>query len=149
MKSNLLLTFFSLLICFGLSAQSVGIIGDSTPGGWDEDTDMTQDAMNPDVWTISLTLFDGAAKFRQDDDWAVNWGSADFPAGVGAQDGDNIPVFAGDYMVTLNTATGEYSFDVVSDIGIIGDATPNGWDNDTNMYIDQIFYFADLGGRRS
>ena len=26
-------------------------------------------------------------KFRADDDWAVNWGSAEFPGGIGIQDG--------------------------------------------------------------
>jgi len=136
MNSRLLLTFFSILISFGLSAQSVGVIGSATPGGWDIDTDMTQDAMNPDMWTLDITLFDGEAKFRLDDDWAVNWGSADFPAGTGEQDGANIPVFAGDYTVTFNSATGEYNFAVASDIGIIGAATPGGWDFDTNMFID-------------
>lgn len=137
MKARILFSMFSLLLCFGLSAQSIGIIGSSTPGGWDMDTDMTQDAVNPDIWTISITLFDGAAKFRQDDAWDANWGGADFPVGVGEQDGPDIPVFAGDYFVTFNTSTGEYNFEVASDIGIIGSATANGWDSDTNMFIDQ------------
>jgi len=137
MKARILFTFFSMLICFGLSAQSIGIIGSATPGGWDADTDMIQDETNMDLWTIEITLFDGEAKFRQDDDWTVNWGSTDFPAGTGEQDGSNIPVFAGNYTITFNTATGEYHFAVESDIGIIGDATPGGWDEDTNMFIDQ------------
>ena len=136
MNARLLLTFFSIMISFGLSAQSVGLIGSATPGGWDTDTDMTQDAMNPDMWTLEVTLFDGEAKFRQDDDWAVNWGSGDFPSGTGEQDGSNIPVFAGDYTITFNSATGEYNFAVASDIGIIGSATPGGWDTDTNMFPD-------------
>ena len=137
MKIRLLLVALISFLSFAVYSQSIGIIGDSTPGGWDADTDMTQDAGNPDLYTIDITLIDGAAKFRQDDDWAINWGATDFPAGVGAQGGDNIPVYAGDYTVTFNIVTGDYLFSVASDIGIIGDATPGGWDADTDMYIDQ------------
>ena len=127
------------IFSFGANAQmSVGIIGSATPGGWDEDTDMTLVNEMDSIWSIDITLFDGAVKFRADDDWAINWGSADFPMGVGEQDGADIPVFAGDYTVTLNTKTGEYNFDVDSDIGIIGDATPGGWDADTDMFKDQM-----------
>ena len=53
---------------------SVGIIGPSTPGGWDADTDMVQDTANADLWSLTITLLDGEAKFRADDDWTVNWG---------------------------------------------------------------------------
>jgi len=137
MKRHLLFTLFLSLLSFSLSAQSIGIIGDATPGGWDADTDMTQDPDSTDIWTIQITLTDGEVKFRQDDDWLVNWGATDFPIGIGEQDGPNIGVFAGDYFITFNTATGEYYFDVDSDIGIIGDATPGGWDEDTDMFKDQ------------
>jgi hypothetical protein len=138
MKLKLLfLTVFMAVVSMGFSQiTTVGLIGDATPGGWDEDTDMIQDATNPDLWTLEITLTAGAVKFRAENDWAVNWGSADFPSGVGVQDGDNIPVFAGDYFVSFNSATGEYNFVVDSPIGIIGDATPGGWDNDTNMFAD-------------
>lgn len=140
MLRNLLFTMISLFVfSLGANAQmSVGIIGSSTPGGWDEDTDMTLINEMDSIWSIDITLFDGAVKFRADDDWTINWGSADFPAGVGEQDGADIPAFAGDYTVTLNTKTGEYNFDVDSDIGIIGDATPGGWDADTDMFKDQM-----------
>lgn len=146
---NLRLLLFAILSTFMLSlqAQSIGIIGSSTPGGWDADTDMTQDAGNTSLWSIDLTLIDGAAKFRENDDWAVNWGGADFPIGIGTQDGPDIPVFAGDYTVTLDTSSGEYNFQLHSDIGIIGDATPNGWDFDTDMYQmadDTNMYFITL-----
>jgi len=134
----LFLTFFMAVLSLGYSQiTTVGLIGDATPGGWDADTDMVQDATNPDIWTMTISLIDGGCKFRAEDDWAVNWGSADFPTGTGVQDGDNIPVWAGDYFITFNSATGEYDFDVDSPIGIIGDATPGGWDNDTDMYKSQ------------
>lgn len=109
---------------------NIGIIGDATPGGWDADTDMTRN--DDGTFSIIIGLIDGAAKFRADDDWAVNWGTTDFPSGTGTQDGDNIPVSAGIYEVTFNPETGDYSFTPLS-IGIIGSATPTGWDSDTDM----------------
>lgn len=109
---------------------SIGIIGSATPGGWDNDTNMKD---NEDgTYTLLIGLLDGEVKFRADDDWAVNWGAADFPTGVGTQDGPNIPVTFGLYLVTFNSVTGEYNFAPAS-VGIIGSATPGGWDNDTNM----------------
>ena len=137
---NLRLLLMSFL-CFGFfTAQSqittVGLIGSATPGGWDADTNMVQDAVDTSLWTLDIALTTGEVKFRANDDWAINWGSADFPMGIGEQGGDNIPVFAGDYSITFNSTTGEYNFAVTSPIGIIGSATPGGWDNDTNMYKD-------------
>lgn len=142
MFKKLLTAFTFLFVANFMIAQSIGIIGSATPNGWDSDTDMTQDMVNTDLWTINIDLITGEAKFRQDDDWAVNWGAADFPTGVGEQDGANIPVPGGNYDVTFNSATGEYSFTYTgttfASIGVIGDATPNGWDSDTNMIQDPI-----------
>ncbi|MEP6646153.1 MAG: T9SS type A sorting domain-containing protein, partial [Saprospiraceae bacterium] len=56
--------------------------------------------------------------------------------GIGTQGGPNIPVRAGMTHVTFNSATGAYYFSVASDIGIIGAASPYGWDADVNMYQD-------------
>ncbi len=143
MKIRLLLTALLGFFLFGIQAQitTVGLIGSATPGGWDTDTDMTQDPTDTAIWTINIDLTDGAAKFRANDDWTVNWGNIDFPSGIGEQDGSDIPVFAGNYDITFNSVTGEYNFLVNSPIGIIGDATPGGWDYDTNMYYDSAGFF--------
>lgn len=110
--------------------ESIGVIGSATPGGWDSDTDMT---LNEDgTYSLIIALEDGEVKFRADDDWEVSWGSGDFPTGIGAIPGSNIPVTAGVYNVTFNAETGAYSFTEAS-IGIIGSATPGGWDTDTDM----------------
>lgn len=134
MKSRLLLLLSFVMLTAVLTAQinSVGIIGNATPGGWDNETAMTQ--VNDSIWTIDITLVQGEAKFRANNNWDVNWGARDFPEGVGVQNGPNIPIFAGDYSVTFNSNSGAYFFDVDSDISIIGDATPGGWGNDTKMY---------------
>ncbi|MEM1320066.1 MAG: SusF/SusE family outer membrane protein [Bacteroidota bacterium] len=127
------LVLFAFATTFA-SAQitSVGLIGTATPiGDFDTDVDMTQDPNDADVWTLSVTLTTGEAKFRADDDWGVNWGETSFPTGTGVQDGDNIPVAGGPYDITFNSATGEYTFTSTAtqqfeNIGIIGTATPIG-----------------------
>lgn len=103
--------------------ETIGIIGSATPGGWDTDTPMSQDANDPNVWVDTLGLVDGAAKFRADGMWAVQWGSLDFPAGNGTGGADDIPITAGDYLITLNTETGDYNFrayELFENVGIIG-----------------------------
>jgi hypothetical protein len=130
---------FTLLFCvlallgYGQIA-SIGLIGSATEGNWDTDTPMVQDAMNPDQWMLHITLSEGEVKFRANGSWNINWGETAFPIGVGSPNGPNIPVPAGTYNITFNSATGIYFFDLISDIGIIGGATPFGWDREIFMY---------------
>jgi hypothetical protein len=127
--------------------QTVGIIGNATPGGWDNDTDMIPDPTDPSLWRLRVILTDGEAKFRADNDWPVNWGAGDFPAGVGLPDGANIPIPAGEYKITFNSTTGAYNFELLvifNTVGLIGTATPDGWNSDVNMNkdaLDESFWF--------
>lgn len=90
---------------------TIGLIGDSTPGGWDADTDMTQSSFDPHIWYLNdVELEFGVAKFRADDDWAVNWGSDTEFSGFGVQDGSDIPVSPGTYNIWFNDLTGGYMF---------------------------------------
>ena len=77
-----------------------GLIGSATPNGWDSDQDMTYDATN-DVWTITLDLVDGEIKFRANDDWGLNYGDTGGDKKL-EEGGDNIPVTAGNYTITLD-----------------------------------------------
>ena len=90
---------------------------------------------DPSIWKLRIILTDGEAKFRADNDWATNWGGGDFPSGTGTLNGPNIPVTKGLYRVDFNPTTGVYSFTAAT-IGIIGDATPTGWDSDTDLTAD-------------
>lgn len=95
----------------GTPFADVGIIGDSTPNGWGSDTDLIKNPANPYKWSKKLTLVNGEAKFRANNDWGTNWGDAPFPAGVGAQNGSNIKnVTSGTYQISFNSLTGEYTF---------------------------------------
>ena len=103
-------------------AQSIGMIGDFT--NWSTDEVMnTSDNVTFTLTGYTITVT-GGVKFRQDADWAVNWGDAAFPSGTGIQGGSNIPVPAGTYDITFDITTGDYSFTSVSTgydvIGFIG-----------------------------
>lgn len=84
------------------TANRWGLIGDATPGKWDDDTNMTWDAVNK-VFTATLDLTAGELKFRANDGWDVNYGGS---LGALTPGGDNIAISeAGNYTVTLNTMT--------------------------------------------
>jgi glycosidase len=120
--------------------QTVGVIGDATARGWDASTPMalanTGDAHQ---WVVTLKLKQGNVKFRANDTWDVNWGSKTFPSGSGVQNGAEIPIpSTGYYTVHFNDVTGSYFFQTLtpslySTVGLIGNATPLGWDASTPM----------------
>lgn len=118
---------------------SVGIVGPAQAGGWDADTNLTKDPNNPHLWTATLTLSDGEAKFRADDAWTNNWGGATAPSGFATKDGPNIPVKGATYFIRFNDATGEYSLmaqnnaTAFAKMGLIGPAQAGGWDVDTDL----------------
>lgn len=100
----------------GNTYATIGIIGTATPGGWDNDTDMTQSSFDPHIWYINnqfLTAGDGKLKFRANNAWDVNWGSGTSYSGVGTQGGSDIPIgitVAGSYNIWFNDITGEYIY---------------------------------------
>lgn len=88
----------------------------------------------PDVFVSYVTLVDGEIKFRLNNDWGTNYGGS---GGTLAQDGDNIPVTAGDYKITVDLASSTYSIEAYS-WGVIGSAF-NDWGNagpDGKFYYD-------------
>jgi hypothetical protein len=128
---------------FTSTCGKVGIIGEFV--GWADDHFMTRSESNPNEWSTTLGLTaaqDGNAdgkielKFRQNADWGVNWGAADFPTGVATGNGANIPVPVGTYRVTFNCSTGAYSFtSTCGEVGIIGEFV--GWSADAFMHRDE------------
>lgn len=89
-------------------SQSIGIVG--AFNGWGNDVVMaTQDS---ETFTAEAVVIgaDGGLKFRQDADWANNWGGDAFPSGVAVANGSDIMAVAGTYDVMFNLSTLEYSF---------------------------------------
>jgi hypothetical protein len=86
---------------------TVGIIGDSTPGGWDASTAMDKSSFDSHAWSLGVTaLNDGGLKFRANNNWDVGWGGNTAFSGGGT--GDNIPVEKSKYVVYFNDLDGSY-----------------------------------------
>ncbi|MEO9966908.1 MAG: SusE domain-containing protein [Reichenbachiella sp.] len=83
-----------------------GIIGDSTPDGWDGDTDMTYNGQRQ-VWEITTDLTAGEFKFRANDAWDLNLGDTGAD-GTLEGGGDNIAVAAGNYTIRLDVVNSTY-----------------------------------------
>lgn len=88
-----------------------GIIGDSTPGGWDADTDMSfVGGKGSYTWTITAELTAGEMKFRANDDWDINLGGT---AGSLVPGGDNLPIAdAGNYTINLHMDPSGYRAEI-------------------------------------
>ncbi|WP_375419183.1 alpha-amylase family glycosyl hydrolase [uncultured Hymenobacter sp.] len=142
LRVNLLLVFL-LLATLGRAQdiyQTVGLIGTTTPKGWDASTPLKlANAGDPHQWTLTLRLAPGEAKFRANDSWDVNWGGSDFPTGTAGRGGANLQVpTASYYTVSFNDVTGAYRFEalnpaVYAAIGLVGDATASGWGTSTAL----------------
>lgn len=116
-----------------LSFNSMGIIGDATPGGWDTDTEMNFDTQKQRFW-VDVTLSAGEFKFRADNDWTINFGGAD---GHLSQNGDNIKATAGNYRVyaTLNNSA-EITYELnAGDYGAGGGEEPDPGPETADWYI--------------
>ena len=116
-------------------AMNWGVIGDLN--GWSAQVPLTYDR-NVRVWKGGMHMPAGGWKFRANDDWAYNYGA---PAGSEnlVAGGDNIATAVeDDYAITLDLST-PLAYTYRADRwGLIGDATPGGWDNDTNMTWDAV-----------
>jgi hypothetical protein len=112
-----------------------GIVGDATPGGWDGQTPLAYEAdLNVLKGAFALTV--GEFKFRANDSWDYNYGSDEADGNLGF-DESNIPVeVEGDYAVTLDLSTPNVFKYEANRWGLIGGATPGGWDSDTFMTWD-------------
>ena len=114
-----------------------GIIGDATPAGWGLSTDMIYNA-EAGTYSISLALTTGEFKFRLDNSWTTNYGDNGNNLSLEGG-GSNIPVTAGNYTIVANFTTNTYTITPIVDAwGVIGDATPTGWDSDTLMDFNPV-----------
>jgi hypothetical protein len=112
-----------------------GVIGSATPKSWDDETPLTY---NPAArkWQGVVHFTVNEFKFRANHNWDYNYGSSTKDAKLNAG-GDNIAVSVeSDYAIELDLSTPNAYTYVANRWGVIGDATPGGWDNDTNMTWD-------------
>ncbi len=122
---------------------SVGIWGpavNSILGFGGDDVDMnTTDGV---IYTLSGFYFtSGTAYFRFNNDGMNTWGSVAFPTGTAVQGGPTIQVAGGEWFVTFNKNTGDYSFAYPS-VGILGTATTVGWASDIDLSTTDGFSYS-------
>lgn len=86
----------------------ISIIGAGV-GGWNPGDDVALETFDGVVYTIENLEINGEVKFRQDNDWAVNWGGTGLTGVAVLNLQSNISVPAGVYNVTFNIQTLEYS----------------------------------------
>jgi starch-binding outer membrane protein SusE/F len=141
MKTKLLFILFTIGF-FNLSNAQISMIGTALPN----ELNMAQ--FNLYEFQQQATFINGNIKFRQGNSWDVNWGSNAFPSGTGVQNGADIPVTAGTYIVSFNSSSGSYNFVPTTPtpiISIVGTGV-NGWPEDqttpeiTLSTIDGISY---------
>jgi hypothetical protein len=120
---------------FTAVATEWGVIGSGSPLGWGDETALAYDPTSR-TWRGGMHLTAEEIKFRANHDWDYNYGSdaADGTLGAGAA---NIPVTVeSDYSITLDLShPNEYTYSA-NRWGLIGDATPGGWSDDTDMTWD-------------
>lgn len=88
--------------------SSMGVAGGFNSWGFEAISNATGSSH---LWRYEIsTDEDTELKFLTDSSWSVNWGASDFPSGVGVQNGSNIPVSAGSYVVIFNDIDGGYTF---------------------------------------
>lgn len=157
MKIKLLLLFTTLFV-LNTHSQVISMIGSTSPSGsWTIDTNMnTTDNVTYTLNNVTLTTATDpnttGLKFRQDGDWAINWGNSNFPSGTAFQNGPNIMTIAGVYDVTFNRLNGTYTFIqqvTFPTIGIWGPAvdSQNGYGgDDVEMLTDDgiVYTLADF-----
>lgn len=77
------------------------------------DTEMlpyNKEGVENHAWYIVVNFdSDKEVKFKLNGSWDSNWGSKAFPVGIGVNNGDNIPVPAGQWIISFCDITGQYS----------------------------------------
>jgi hypothetical protein len=114
-----------------------GIVGSATANGWNG-PDMPFFKTDVDgVLNAYVTLVDGEFKFRENNDWANNYGSDSSTGGTLSSGGGNMTATAGSYKIGLDLNNLTYTIESFS-LGIVGGATANGWNGpDMMMEYDQ------------
>jgi hypothetical protein len=118
-------------------ATEWGVIGSATPLGWDDETALTYDPFTK-TWRGGLHLTTDEFKFRANHNWDYNYGSSAGDETLN-DGGDNIPVATeADYYIILDLSNPNAYTYSANYWGLIGSATPDGWDADQNMTWDAV-----------
>ena len=108
--------------------------------GWDPANESTVifSLKSDGIFEGFVFMTEGALfKFTDGPSWDVNWGDTGLD-GILDPNGDDIPLPASDGMYQLKVDINALTYQVAqTNWGVIGDATPTGWDADTDMVYDE------------
>lgn len=105
-----------------------GIVGSAAPNGWDGPNVKLAYDYNTDTFKAVVQLIDGEMKVRMNDKWDTSYGDGNLDGVLDTDADNNIVVTAGYYLLTVNFNTLEYTLEETTIWGLVGSATPNGWD---------------------
>ena len=117
-------TFNPVALTYAIAPLTWGVVGDATANGWNGPDQAMRYDPTVDLWRAEIKLGAGAIKFRLNNDWGTNFGGS---AGKLVNGGDNIAATAGTYLITADFNKLVYTVTPYKPIGIVGDATANGW----------------------
>ncbi len=140
------ITFDENNLTYTIEKYSWGIVGSATPNEWNgPDMPLMYDSCS-DTWRAVVKLNDGVWKIRQNNEWAVNYGS-DAADGTLQAGGADIPVTLGYYEITVDFNDLSYSIEKTNVYGVVGSGY-NDWGGDgpdfafTPDYCNEGIYYA-------
>lgn len=113
---------------------AIGIIGSAVIPYYNWTNDKFMSTTDGIIYMLNkCDLGLGELRFRQDANWANNWGGPSFPEGVGTIESPNIQVMPGNYNISFNRITGAYQFQLnIPVISIIGTGIAD-WATEVDM----------------
>lgn len=121
-------------LTYKIEPYSWGVVGEATANGWNgPDQPLAYDGATG-TWKGVVSFIDGPMKFRLNNAWDENFGAEGTveplpiaAAGKLVAGGKNFGVKKGLYLITLDLNAKTYTFVPFVPWGLVGDATPNGW----------------------
>jgi hypothetical protein len=112
------------------------LVGGSSPAGWSPENSSPFKKISDGNFEMFVKLNAGdGIKFLQVQDWAGDWGAdpANITGGIVQEGESNVPVTeSGFYRIQVNFSDFSYKL-LKTSWGVVGSATPGGWDTDTDM----------------
>lgn len=122
------ITFNTSTLAYTIEAYSWGIVGSAyNDWGATPDAQLEYDPYT-NQWRAIVTLLNGEMKIRSNNAWGNDYGDAGLDGVLDRDPDNNISVTAGNYLVTVDFNTFQYSIEPINIWGLVGSAVPNGWD---------------------
>jgi hypothetical protein len=137
------ITFNTSTFAYTIEEYSWGIVG-SAYNNWGETPDaMLEYDPYTDQWRVIVTLLEGQMKIRSNNVWGNDYGDATLDGILDKDADNNINVEAGNYLVTVDFNTLEYSIEPIDIWGIVGSGY-NNWGETPDAAFKRDWEFDDV-----